>query len=101
VDYQGNEDALEWSHAELNCLWAYSKVDNNFRDLTDFLMKTNDSSNQKWVLDVYSQMVDDRSISQDAAFSVLKKFKERPGIDADVISKVSGLQTKLSMTAAV
>lgn len=45
-----------WQDWQLNCLWAHSKLCNNYQELNKFLIETKSESNQNWILDVYPQM---------------------------------------------
>jgi len=45
-----------WTHSQLNCLWAYSRL-TSYDEMNRFLLETSDEENQKWVLVAYEQMV--------------------------------------------
>lgn len=54
--YQNLDRHKDWPEWALNCIWAHSKLNNEYKELNDFLLQTKSSSNQDWLLDIYTQM---------------------------------------------
>lgn len=85
--YSGADTNIDWHPWQLNCLWAHSKVDNNYQEMHKFLMDTKSASNQNWLLDVYVQMPDEGHADHAEFARVIQKFKERSDMALEIKKK--------------
>jgi hypothetical protein len=54
--YKALEYDVDWEDWQLNCLWAHSKLKDNYKEFVRFLTETDSTANQDWALDVFIQM---------------------------------------------
>jgi hypothetical protein len=70
-----------WYTGQLNSLWAYSRY-NGYRSLNDFLLKTTDEENQRWVLVAYEQMIGAGHAKLDDFAPTIDKFINEGAVGA-------------------
>ncbi|MGA2623368.1 MAG: hypothetical protein ABSF91_05890 [Bacteroidota bacterium] len=87
-----DETWLEW---ELNCMWAHSKIDNDYKEMHNFLRSTKNIFNQTWLLGAYKQMVIKKHCVSSVFLKEVSAFLNRdPLLDgarkkgADVLSDI-------------
>ena len=76
----------EWSEWQLNCLWAHSKLMNNYDELNKFIYETTNNSNVEWLLDIYTQMPESGELLPDPKESILllKKLIDKEGMTIEL-----------------
>jgi hypothetical protein len=84
-----------WATWQLNACWAYSKIDNNYIDIHDFLLQTKNEDNQAWILDVYEQMPLKKHAAKDDFIKVINKFLSRPDLEEAIKEKAKEKIAKL------
>lgn len=83
-----------WAEYQLNCCWAHSKIDNNFKEIHNLLLRTTNEFNQNWLLDVYHQMPKENHGDVKEFAEVLRKYLERTDIvDVNRAKAIKILQT--------
>jgi hypothetical protein len=76
---------MHWSRWELNCLWAYARF-HDYEQIHQLLQTTPNPDTQKWLLEVYPQMVathPKEGKTQDF-INEINQFLQRSGIQDDV-----------------
>jgi|GEM_PF-2394107 len=75
--YRDLDRSKSWTHSQLNCLWAHSRL-TRYDELNHFLLETDNEENQDWVLFAYEQMVKveetDKKADPVEFIPTLKKF---------------------------
>ena len=76
----------EWSEWQLNCLWAHSKLMNNYAEMNKFIYETTNSSNVEWLLDIYTQMPKSGELLPDPKESILllQKLSNKKSMTPDL-----------------
>ena len=92
-DFGENID-VKWPTWKLNCLWAHSRFD-NYQEIHDFLFKTHNSDNQKWLLFVYEQMPIAGHAKPGEFIGFIETFLTRTNIDLGVRQQAEHILSKL------
>ena len=77
-----NSPDQDWSDGKLNGLWAYSRLNddqNRYQEFHELLLTTTNATTQKWLLEVYPQMVTAHPAEnqRDRFMSQVNKFLQR------------------------
>ncbi len=75
-----------WSGWELNCLWAYARL-NDYKQINELLQTSSNAETQKWLLGVYTQMVTTHPEEgkHQCFIEEVQKFLQGSGIKHDVL----------------
>lgn len=82
-----------WLSHQLNCFWAYARCC-GMQYMHDFVLATTNESNQRWLLFVYAQMLDDNQSEISECINVLNRFKSREGISPTAVSEANQIIDK-------
>lgn len=75
---ESNDPAVRWEDWELNCLWAYSRLETpEFETLRNFLRRSDNRENQRWILESFDQMIEARCATSAAFADAVRDFQAR------------------------
>ena len=81
----------DWADWQLNCLWAHSKLTDDYKEFNKFLIETESEANLDWALDVFIQMYEegDSMPLPSAISNLLNKIIERKDVKGSIKEKAS------------
>jgi hypothetical protein len=89
--YKNKDFDEAWAEWELNCIWAHSKLDNNYEEMHQFLINTTIEYNQEWLVFAYQQMVRLGHSSSKEFKKVVKEFLMKKNLKQRIKTKAESV----------
>lgn len=94
--YKDKKFTSAWEEWEMNCLWAHSKLDNNYKEMHDFLLETDIEVNQEWLIFAYQQMVISCHSSSEEFTEIVNEFLKKDKLAVRIRNKAEGILRTIS-----